>query len=655
MATIKPEGRNSRPRTIPNGVTWDGQPVDAPIKIDDDSDNEPDPLLPTINNGARPRARRGTYGPLNATSQPDPSDRVIQSLNQQVTELQNHLQQLRNEPRNVQPNAATSRRRPPPLRLAPEKRAPAPPQAADIVPRPPPSSGCYIFNPELARRHLRMRGGSSVDPEVLDEEKLISALLNGSCDPFWILDLKGASQICSQYDSEIGRSYPFLPFPNIFDNMNALFNAVQTGAKAGFAFSSLPGPDHLDPDDVDILRLAFSTTLLITGDRNTQIATALLAGAQKNISKKLLEPPSLKKIVFFTLMAFNSFHSGEERQAWRFIGIAARSCLEMGLHQATTYDTMFQDPIERERAIDLFWCIHTLDRKLSLSAGLPCLMQGNEMDPNMPVPGNEHQFLKAIVTYDLISEKARVTLSKAGGIAFGASADDIDNLYNSIERWYRNVPAEVKLVGPEKPQQGRVREKVLTYLAACQTRILLHMSTLHITPPEICSPTIQAMIGIAKDMILRLQQLSQNTRSYVAHQPSFNPFLVSSICTILLAVALEPATFGNAVRTSYTLALGLLYGHSKKGYVSRKLWRMVWGMQKAGILQNVSGEMHNVQRPWLANPQDGMDMGHLLGELFVALENDVGLWGFGLGETGTFQQRGIIPKLDFSQMIDSFV
>ncbi|KAM0344766.1 hypothetical protein ACHAPU_007139 [Fusarium lateritium] len=646
MATIKPEERNSRQHIITNGVTWDGQPVDAPIKIDDDSENEPDALLPTINNGARPRARRGRY--ISKAC----SDRVIQSLNQQVTELQGHLQQLRNEPRNEQANPAQTRR-PAPPRFVTERREPAVAQAAQTVPRPPPPYVCYTFNTGAARKYLRMRGEKSTG--MLDENALTAALLNASSDPFWLLDLFGAVEICSQYESEIGRSYPFLPFTHLLDNVHGLFTAVQAGAKAGYAFSSLPGPDQLNPDGVDILRLAISTSMLITGEGQRQIATALIDTAKKNISKKLLEPASLKTIVFFILLAFHSFHSGEEKQAWRFIGTAARSCMEMGLHQATTYDTMFQDPVERGRAIDLFWCIHTLDRRLSLGAGLPCLMQSNDLDPNMPMPGNEHQFLKAVVTHDIISEKARVTLSKAGGISFGASADDIDMLHDSIERWHNNVPAEIKLVGPEEPQDARGREKVLTYLAACQTRIIIHMSTLHITPPEICSPTIQAVTSIAKDMTQKIQQLSRNTRSYVAHQPSFNPFLISSICTILLAVALEPATFGNTVRTSYTLALGLLYDHSKKGYVSRKLWRMIGGMQKAGILQNVSGQPHHVQRPWLADPQEGMDMGPVLGELFVALENDVGLWGFGMGETGTFQRRDIIPKLDFSEMIDSFV
>ena len=51
------------------------------------------------------------------------------------------------------------------------------------------------------------------------------------------------------------------------------------------------------------------------------------------------------------------FHRDDESLAWRVIGLAARQCMELGLHRRETYNTIFSDEEERSSAV------RTLDRK----------------------------------------------------------------------------------------------------------------------------------------------------------------------------------------------------------------------------------------------------------------------------------------------------
>jgi hypothetical protein len=78
------------------------------------------------------------------------------------------------------------------------------------------------------------------------------------------------------------------------------------------------------------------------------------------------------------------FTKDDEALAWRVIGLAARHCLELGLHRRETYATLFPDPDEQASAIRTFWCIYVLDRRWSFGTGMPFALQDTDIDPNLP-------------------------------------------------------------------------------------------------------------------------------------------------------------------------------------------------------------------------------------------------------------------------------
>ena len=72
--------------------------------------------------------------------------------------------------------------------------------------------------------------------------------------------------------------------------------------------------------------------------------------------------------------------------AYRMIGVAARMCLEMGLHRR---DAMMRSFPEEQQWPDItrtFWSVFVLDRRWSLGTGLPFVIQDDDIDLNLPEP-----------------------------------------------------------------------------------------------------------------------------------------------------------------------------------------------------------------------------------------------------------------------------
>lgn len=79
--------------------------------------------------------------------------------------------------------------------------------------------------------------------------------------------------------------------------------------------------------------------------------------------------------------------------AYRVIGLAARMCLEMGLHRRNALKKSF--PIEDQWSdiSKVFWSIYILDRRWALGLGLPFVIQDEDIDPNLPEPVSPFRFM----------------------------------------------------------------------------------------------------------------------------------------------------------------------------------------------------------------------------------------------------------------------
>ncbi|KAF9879651.1 fungal specific transcription factor domain-containing protein [Colletotrichum karsti] len=449
-------------------------------------------------------------------------------------------------------------------------------------------SASYTFNISLARTHLRAQGiamtdsdkqGSSLstDPTRPSSPSIHTPLEFGvgSVDPLWLIDEKEAIRLCDLYEAEIGIQYPFLNMTKLVDNVRTLYRAMATGSQNGFAFTAMPGPTVIDPLDLDLIKMVISAGSVVEAGGSSQLGKALFLGVRKASHDKLWEPAGIKNTMLFVLLAIYSFMTGDDLQAWRLVGISARWCLEIGLHQSATVNRLFREEEQQKVALRLFWCVYTLDRRWGFGAGLPFVMHHCDVDRNLPEPDDAVPYLKAMVAYSQIGNKVWSTSYNSARTTGAVRDDEISYLLYLIDRWYEELPESLRLSqdweSREWTQATRVpqRLQLLLHLRTNQMKILLLQPILH-SPSSLKAnkSKVQSLIRFAKDTIRKLHSLNKSTDIYQTQQMCFNHFLVSALGVIFLVVALAPSEYGSTVRDEFHVALDLIRGLSAKSYVS---------------------------------------------------------------------------------------
>lgn len=67
--------------------------------------------------------------------------------------------------------------------------------------------------------------------------------------------------------------------------------------------------------------------------------------------------------------------------------LAARSAVEEGLYRKETLLVKIRGERERQAAIRQLWSLFALDRQFNFAAGLPCLLDPDDIDLPSPVCG----------------------------------------------------------------------------------------------------------------------------------------------------------------------------------------------------------------------------------------------------------------------------
>ncbi|KAM5358557.1 hypothetical protein ACJZ2D_015171 [Fusarium nematophilum] len=406
---------------------------------------------------------------------------------------------------------------------------------------------------------------------------------SSSIDPLWLIDKQEALRLYDVYGEEIGISYPFLPVQALVDKAHTLYDAMEAGSRNGFAFSSLPGPTVIDGDDLDILRLAMSTALTIETSGTSVLGNALFAKAQETTTGKIWHPTSLKSIALYT-----HGHPRFPLRRW-LAGVAAH-----------------RDPCalasEMKMAIGLFWSIHTLDRRWSFGAGLPFVIQSNDIDLNLPMLDSEVPYHQAMVAYNRIGAKVWATLCNSSSTA---STDEVDFLHYSVDRRYREVPPEMKLEQDNATSPPRKEPPPAAHPAIPAS-----------VPDEDPAAPVGAALGVALHRRRLPDNLNKTTDIYQTQQVCFNHFLISALGVVFLAVALEPAVYRGVVHSEFNMALDLVRGFSTRSYVSPRLWRMIRGLRQAGVRLGITNQQLEegimVQQPPNTAHADGIPSPPLL-------------------------------------------
>ncbi|KAF2200336.1 fungal-specific transcription factor-like protein [Delitschia confertaspora ATCC 74209] len=413
--------------------------------------------------------------------------------------------------------------------------------------------------------------------------------LHAEKDPIWSLTKHEAIRLVRMWHEEMGMMYPFLDIETVIRYAEMLFSFVEAAARTGLMQGARAGADAIMDPQTTILKLILAIALVLEGCGKDPLGEKLFENVQSVVEKTLLDPVEIKGINMLSLTAIYYFQRDDEALAWRIIGLAARQCLELGLHRRETYSAIFTDAKEHSQAVRTFWSVYVLDRRWSFGTGMPFTLQDPDIDPNLPKPDDSTPYLTAMISYSNIGAKVWKSIANQDAAHNNINKEDISYLDFQILSWLRAIPESLKFVHPESgrkadpPSRGIHRLQVALYLRANQMRILIYRPVLH-TATSIMEnlESANTVVVVAKDTIRILTYINQTSNLYRTQQTLFNYFLISALAVLFLAVAHAPAEFSSQCRDEFYMALDLVRGLSANSYVSKRLWKTIRVLKEVG-------------------------------------------------------------------------
>lgn len=255
-----------------------------------------------------------------------------------------------------------------------------------------PTSSMYGF--DVAKSSLQTMGitNNPGDEGIVSQERSRAASPirpqppHPTKDPLWLIDANEVTRLCHVYEEEIGIMYPVVDLAKIIKHANGLYKFISASLRTGFGQVSLPGNDAFDDEDTTVLKMILAITLVVEGNGRSDVGQRFFESAKPAVDMKLVTNTGIQSVELLVLTATYYFQSDEETQAWRFIGIASRICIEMGLHRRESLLKHFTNEAEYQHAVRVFWVVYALDRRWSFGTGMPFALQDADIDPGLPEP-----------------------------------------------------------------------------------------------------------------------------------------------------------------------------------------------------------------------------------------------------------------------------
>ncbi|KAL2845394.1 fungal-specific transcription factor domain-containing protein [Aspergillus pseudodeflectus] len=529
-----------------------------------------------------------------------------------------------------------------------------------------PTSSAFGF--DVARSSLQHMGIAPTEEGIPDDlttahatpaaspphTSAVTQPMHSTKDPIWAIKRDEALRLCRVYEEEIGIMYPLVEIDQVTSQVTLLYTFMEAAMRTGLMHVGLPGADNLKDDSTILIKLIIATTLIVEGGGQSELGRRLYLSVKPAIESKIWDTLDVKTIQLLGLMATYHFHTDEDALAYRIIGVAARMCLEMGLHRRDALAKSFPDEAQWPEVVKIFWSIYSLDRRWSFGTGLPFVIQDEDIDPNLPEPDPSLPYLKCMISYNRISSKVWYSGLGSDGTT-DIRRDEIGYLDYQVLQWYKQVPDTLKFYPSESPRQnetasrGLRRLRVLLYLRMNQLRILIYRPVLH-SATSIAEDKghAQTVVDVAKDTVRVLTRLNQTSDIYRTQQITFNYFLVAALAVLFLAVCHAPNEFNRQVRDEFYLALDLVNGFSTKSYVSKRLWKTIKGLrrigERLGVLTRPFGTDANDPHSTAAVAMAGL-AGHPMEDLYGPLN--------GVGELGNSPLNGLQMSHELTNLFEA--
>ncbi|CAJ0549755.1 Ff.00g033680.m01.CDS01 [Fusarium sp. VM40] len=191
------------------------------------------------------------------------------------------------------------------------------------------------------------------------------------------------SELLKAYCSHDHLCYPFLSIKSLYRSLDAVYEEGRE-------------KDPVDAFFVD-MTLAIGTAQVHKFNWNGVYDAETHYNRAMTMLADVLARDGIERLQALLLVCqyrMGTTSSNTTTSVWHLIGVAARTCLEMGLHRAATYalpQTNEDDPNRKAKEEEMetkrrcFWSLVALDRVTSLALGRPLALQLEDIDVDLPL------------------------------------------------------------------------------------------------------------------------------------------------------------------------------------------------------------------------------------------------------------------------------
>ncbi|KAJ6142436.1 hypothetical protein N7471_001889 [Penicillium samsonianum] len=455
--------------------------------------------------------------------------------------------------------------------------------ASDDVPQPikPLTPTDFRYNLSLTRDAIRARGlpsprDSQDDPFSVARDELNSpnTLINllQAARPILELGHEKVTQLFTIFKDEVHPLYPCISLELGYEAVNGVFLLLKDAS-------------HVDIIDVEITKAVVAIALLLRGDTQNSLASDLEAQLAWSVDSCFDQvKPQVEDIILATLLVSYFFRlqaafSTDERgslvptqsiylylkqipvKAWRMAGVAAKLCLELGLHR----ERFFQDlKVLPQRITDwkrLFACVYRLDKQCSFYSGLPWTLHDRHIDVSALIIEPPESYISTMISLDRNLSEIW-TLVNAPASLSKNNEEQVEFLNFQLQKLIDKMPTEdfkslePTVVPPSWLQAGL---KQFCRLRVHHIKILTHIGTSGSIRDLISDPkSTRTLVAVAAQSVdLHLEMVNTGEISPLV-LPTAIKLLLSSLSIMLFAVSHCPEEYGSLYSKRFQAAIDIL-------------------------------------------------------------------------------------------------
>lgn len=275
------------------------------------------------------------------------------------------------------------------------------------------------------------------------------------------------------------------------------------------------------------------------------------------------------------------YHMNEEVRTGRCISFAARLCLETGLHRRAMLEKIFPDTAQRLEAVQAFWAVYMLERRLSLGQGVPFSIQDSYIDRSIYTIDLANPLLMSLLQWTRLAGKTWHALNNQIEKADELRAEEINCLDSEITHWFDTLPGEYRLrdstLWAAHPP-SYYHSVFFVRKSHLQNLIYRPILQLSVKAYQHESILLKA-IDISRDTVRTLYRLNEQTTLIQTHPMFFQQLLLTAFGNLLLAVVGTGPRIRSSTRPEFDMFLQLFQLLSSGCAVLRRTWQRLQGLR----------------------------------------------------------------------------